>query len=68
MVMMDSTFTNMVLFGASLVRDHRWANHFHPESPIFTKKEGKEVLISDCGKWVWAADFNQEYKGLHDPQ
>jgi omega-6 fatty acid desaturase (delta-12 desaturase) len=27
---------------------HRWANHFDPYSPIYSKRERMEVVISDC--------------------
>jgi len=26
----------------------RWANHFDPYSPIYSRRERSEILISDC--------------------
>jgi omega-6 fatty acid desaturase / acyl-lipid omega-6 desaturase (Delta-12 desaturase) len=38
-----------LLFNVSGRKYERWANHFDPFSPIFSKRERIEVLVSDAG-------------------
>ncbi len=56
----------------------RWANHFDPYSPIYSRRERSEILISDCALglafsglyslaqtfgWLWLAKVSRCSEG-----